>query len=832
MKKQFLLLFFVLFNVSLIFGQSLSGIKIFINPGHGGYTSNDRHILETDYWESEGNLSRGLFLRDILEKMGATVIMSRVTNTEEDDLQPTSLIAALANTYNPDYFHSIHSNATGTSNRANYTLMLYQGTTSAPTYPPSKTMADLVGKEIYGAHRTTRLDVFGDFTFYNSTGPYLGVFVGLNSPGTLSESSFHDYVPESYRLRNQNYLKHEAWAIAKAFLAYWGKPPLTTGIIAGVVRDPDLKVSYTYLTPDDAKVPVNKVKVTLKALDASNTMEPKICMGDSLNNGFFMFDELTPGQYKVYYEAPGYFSDSSTVTVLAGKNAFADKDLFATIPPAVASISPAPGDSLYPGKKDIIIDFTRTMNRATVESAISINPQASFTLTWQSDKRVTVSTSSLPFNTALTLTISGAAEESPHGLHLDGNKDGAAGDSYSYSFKTKVQDVIAPVVESIYPQDNRDNVEPMPLVNIAFNEQLNTSTISGRIKLVKNSDQTVIPMKGSYFALNGQECVFSFLPADTLLENESYSIVISPGVEDQFKNAISSEKVYTFKTGRKLPAMTYIDKFESGFTASWANPSDYSSGVVNTGTSFASSSTYKFYGSSSSMQLNYSFDTGASSWLLREYLRSGAPKTVTFSNGGIVQAYIFGDASGNKFRFCVADGNNFSGLEVSPWYTIDFLGWRLVSWNIVRDGVGVWDGKGNGVLDGQLKFDSFQMTYNPGSPSSGFICFDNLRASNETYVGVEKEEGTAKPSSYSLAQNFPNPFNPSTSLSYQLPENSFVSLKVFDLLGREVATLVNQEQTTGKYRVEFNAGNIPSGIYIYMLKAGNYKETKKMMLLK
>jgi glucuronoarabinoxylan endo-1,4-beta-xylanase len=99
-------------------------------------------------------------------------------------------------------------------------------------------------------------------------------------------------------------------------------------------------------------------------------------------------------------------------------------------------------------------------------------------------------------------------------------------------------------------------------------------------------------------------------------------------------------------------------------------------------------------------------------------------------------------------------------------------------------------------------------------------------------VGVEKEEGTAKPSSYSLEQNYPNPFNPSTSLSYQLPENSFVSLKVFDLLGREVATLVNQEQASGKYRVEFNAGNIPSGIYIYMLNAGNYKETKKMMLLK
>ncbi|MGE5353770.1 MAG: Ig-like domain-containing protein, partial [Acidobacteriota bacterium] len=791
MKKQILLLFFVLFNVSLIFGQSLSGVKIFINPGHGGYTSNDRHILETDYWESEGNLSRGFYLRDILQKLGATVIMSRVTNTEEDDLQPTSKIAALANTYNPDYFHSIHSNATGISTKANYTLMLYQGTTTAPTYPQSKTMADLVGKEIYGAHRTTRLDVFGDFTFYNSTGPYLGVFIGLNMPGTLSESSFHDYVPESFRLRNQNYLKHEAWAMAKAFLAYWGKPPLTTGIIAGVVRDPDQKVSYTYLTPDDAKMPVNKVKATLKALDPSNAMEPKVCLGDSLNNGFFMFDELTPGQYKVYYEAAGYFGDSATVTVEAGKNTFADKDLLSNIPPVVASISPAPGDSLYPGKKDVIIDFSRSMKRSSVESAISITPQAPLTFTWASDKRVTVSTASLPHNTAFTITVSSSAEEISHGIHLDGNKDGAAGDSYSYTFRTRVQDLTPPVILSVYPQDGRENIEPMPLINIAFNEQLNTSTVSGRIKLVKNSDQTVISLKGSYFPISGQESVFSFVPADTLLENESYSVVISSGVEDLFKNAISTEKVYKFKTGWKLPAMNYIDKFESGFTANWANPADYSSGVVNSGTSFASSSTYKFFGSNSSMQLNYSFDKNASSWLLREYLNTGAPKNVTFSNAGIVQVYVFGDASGNKFRFCVADGSNFSGLEVSPWYTIDFLGWRLISWNIIRDGVGVWEGKGNGALDGQLKFDSFQMSYNQGSPASGFICLDNLRASNETYVGVEKDNEAGKPSSYSLDQNYPNPFNPSTSLSYQIPENGFVSLKVFDLLGREVATLVN-----------------------------------------
>ncbi|MGE5429425.1 MAG: Ig-like domain-containing protein [Syntrophomonadaceae bacterium] len=834
MNKKVLLFIIMLLNSSLVLGQALTGVKICINPGHGGHDpANDRHILETDFWESEGNIAKGLYLKAMLEKLGATVIMTRTTNNDADDL-PLSQIVAIANDNKVQLMHSIHSNATGTTSKSNYTLMLYQGTNLTPTYPDSKTMSQFLGAEINSAHRTTDFRLAGDFDFYGTGKAYLGVFKGLGMPGTLSEGSFHDYIPESWRLRNEAYLKHEAWAITKAFLSFWGKPSLTTGIVAGIVRDPDQTVSYTALTSQDAKKPINKVKVTLKAGDPSNTMAPIVYNGDDQNNGFFMFDELAPGQYKLYYEAAGYFSDSSVVTVEASKNTFGDKDLSSSVPPVVVSVSPSAGDSLYPGKKDVVIDFSRIMNRTSVESAISINPQVPLAFTWSTDKKVAISTSALPFNTSFTLTISEAAKESSHGILLDGNKDGAAGDSYSYSFKTMVQDVSAPVVESVFPSNNMEYVDPMPLVNICFNEPINTSTISGRVKIIKNSDQASVAIKGNYFILNNQKSVFSFFPVDTLLENESYSVVLSPGLEDQYKNAISSEKVYTFKTGAKLPAMVFIEKFESGFTTNWASPLTYASGIVNSETNFTASTTYKFYGSSSSMQLNYSWDKNAASWFLREYLSSGTPKTVTFSSTGVLQTYVFGDGSRNKFRFCVADESDFSGLEVSPWYTVDWTGWKLVGWNMSKDGLGVWDGntKSNGTLNGPLKFDSFQLTYTPGNQAAGFLCFDNLRAANVSFVGVEKENGTGKPSSYALDQNYPNPFNPSTTLSYQIPGNSFVSLKVFDLLGREVATLVNKEQTAGKYKVQFNASNIPSGIYIYMLRTDNYKETKKMVLLK
>ncbi|MDP1879373.1 MAG: T9SS type A sorting domain-containing protein [Parachlamydiaceae bacterium] len=94
------------------------------------------------------------------------------------------------------------------------------------------------------------------------------------------------------------------------------------------------------------------------------------------------------------------------------------------------------------------------------------------------------------------------------------------------------------------------------------------------------------------------------------------------------------------------------------------------------------------------------------------------------------------------------------------------------------------------------------------------------------------------PTSFSLAQNYPNPFNPSTVISYKLSENSYVTLKVYDLFGREVATLVNEIKQSGNYKLTFNSLHLersremPSGVYFYSLRAGNFTETKKMLMIK
>ncbi|MCB0285734.1 MAG: T9SS type A sorting domain-containing protein, partial [Calditrichaeota bacterium] len=98
-------------------------------------------------------------------------------------------------------------------------------------------------------------------------------------------------------------------------------------------------------------------------------------------------------------------------------------------------------------------------------------------------------------------------------------------------------------------------------------------------------------------------------------------------------------------------------------------------------------------------------------------------------------------------------------------------------------------------------------------------------------TGIETvEPGVAK--SYSLEQNYPNPFNPSTTIAFALPESQKISLKIFDITGKEIATLISGDRPAGSYQITFDASNLASGIYFYQLNAGSFSATKRMMLIK
>ncbi len=329
----------------------LSGIKIYINPGHGGYDANDRSIWtipvsETwtnpeGYWESKSNLVKGLALKEMLEKAGATVIMSRVTNksgsrdisyypnaTAEElaelkngDDRDLSAIAEEANANDVDHFISIHSNSLNT--QTNYLLMLYHGKTGEPTVAQSDAMAASSG----AIQITNPLTVWtspqpllrGDLTFYGDD-MGLGVLRPLTVPGFLSEGSFHDYAPETHRLCNDDYCKLEALRMYQHFHKWFKRDLPQTATICGWVKSSNELVDilnqpkFIYVpNSDDQWLPLNGAKVELYEGDTKVSEKTT----DNWYNGVFAFYDLEPGDYRIVASKDKYSTWETDVTVKA-----------------------------------------------------------------------------------------------------------------------------------------------------------------------------------------------------------------------------------------------------------------------------------------------------------------------------------------------------------------------------------------------------------------------------------------------------------------------------------------------------------------------------------
>jgi Secretion system C-terminal sorting domain/Outer membrane protein Omp28 len=108
---------------------------------------------------------------------------------------------------------------------------------------------------------------------------------------------------------------------------------------------------------------------------------------------------------------------------------------------------------------------------------------------------------------------------------------------------------------------------------------------------------------------------------------------------------------------------------------------------------------------------------------------------------------------------------------------------------------------------------------------SEFITYNNL-------IATDVEDEVVVPSNYFFSQNYPNPFNPTTTINYALPEANNVQIKVYNLIGKEVAILADEQKQAGRYKLTFDASGLPSGVYFYRIQAGTYSETKRMILLK
>ncbi|MCK4271544.1 T9SS type A sorting domain-containing protein [bacterium] len=278
---------------------------------------------------------------------------------------------------------------------------------------------------------------------------------------------------------------------------------------------------------------------------------------------------------------------------------------------------------------------------------------------------------------------------------------------------------------------------------------------------------------------------------------------------------------------RMVPAFgdpTILDDFELG-TNDWWDPDGSGStyGIFyDTGEDWYTNSTVfvsdtlTVYDGLRSAMLAYQWEHPDSAGLVREYAAPGThPQTYQFSNSDKLEVWLHGNASGDLFRFCVDDSD---GHEASIWLSIDWTGWQLVSWDLAVDSVEAWVG-GNGVLDGPMvDFDSFQI----------------LKAEA---TDIQPQSMGEVPGRYSLAQNYPNPFNAQTQIQFTVGETGHISLRVYNVMGQLVKTLVDGEMDTGEHRTVWNGTDendraLASGIYFCRMEAGEYTESIKMTFLR
>lgn len=855
MKRSLILLALVLIVSSYAFAQrtDLSGIKICIDPGHGGHSdATDRHVIPdpgTNYYESESNFQKALLLKSLLEAKGATVILTRYTNDYPTDAEPS--LAARVQTANENdvtWFHSIHSNALGSVNTGtNYTLMMVREKIvdgGDPTYGPGTgqpqtqeawSIVTMMGPNIQYNMRTQRWSRVLDWTFYGgSNGGYtLGVLRGLQMPGELSEGEFHDYFPVTRLLMNNAYCKMEAYAIRDGFLQYFGVPANTLSIVAGILSEPG----------------------TNKMIDAAQVRllpENIVYTGDLYHNGFFMFDSLQAGPHTLIFGTPKYYVDTVQINVTRGSTLFSDRQIESTIPPYVILSTPIDKDTSFAASGQLKIVFSRIMDTASVRTAFSLTPKVKGNFLWSNNNTVLVfkpDSVVLPFNTAYVLRLDSSARSEPtartrNGFLLDGNADGRTGDSFQISFRTRPVDVWPPVMVSAYPTAGSTIAGSNSVINFTFDEPLDPKSVTTTNVVVQEVGTGNRQLTLQYSEANRHGAINVF-PQGGLKPGRSYKVRIS-GLTDLSGNPIPvSTPLWTFSVAPLDLQFTSIEDFSTS-VGSWATPgySGNTTGIDSASFSRDSITTLSILPSTSkSGRLTYYWNTTtATDWLIREYLNAGAGRNLTWDpHGAKLQTYVFGDGSGTLFRFAVDDsatatpGGPTQNHEVNQWIPVNWVGWQLVEWDFDRDSVGTWIG--DGKLVGSLRFDSYQLKYPAGSKTtSGTIYFAQLQVAKGTVTAVEPTASSI-PFRFGLDQNYPNPFNPTTAISYQLSANSFVTLGIFDILGRQIRTLVAMQQAAGRYQIQWDGrddrgASVSSGVYLYQLRAGSSVVTKKMVLLK
>lgn len=812
--------------------SGLEGFKIFLDPGH----SQTENMGLYNYSEAEKVLRVAKELQNLFETQTdiEAVHLSRLTDADQVSLSERT---DLANSLGVDFYYSIHSDAGAST--SNSTLTMYGGWrkngNTVEKYPAGgKDFGDILNVDLSGAMRIANRGNYADRIYYqgvvynhDNQWPYLHVNRTTNMASLLSEGGFHTNPTQQQRNMNAKWKKLEALSAFRSFLKYKGIEPPAVGIATGIITD------------EDSGLPVNGVVVTIgEKSDTTDTYQSLFKNYSNkpgqLRNGFYWIDGLTPGEeVEVVFSSENYQTKTVSLTLSndpAGETkdnlSYLDVSLTSNKPPLVESVEAENGlERVIPGMDPIAITFNRIMNKESVENAISVSPETPLSFEWQDDATILIQTDSLAYNSDYTFTIADStAKNDVTGQFLDGDEDGFEGGSYQFDISTSTEDITAPQLLSYWPNDSVASAEIRPVIRMVYDEEIaDNSVASNVISVQRISDGRYAYGKVGHVVINGQS-VLHFFTTQDLVNRETYRVRIKDGLEDVNGNETEAFSFTFTVKEEEITEKTIIDNFNAGLEGWWQpQASGSTSGIITEVTSSAADTeeTVISVESTGSMKLNYGWDTEASNPYIREYLPSTADQNNNrFGIDDVLQMYVLGDGSNNQFRFMIKDGD--SKYEASQWYTLNWKGWKLVSWNLSDDPVYAWV-NGDGVLDGDnFLVDGIHLRYADGGLEQGTLWFDDLRFvkrsaySPPTSAGIITED-----QNISL---YPNPA--ANRVTIEAGE-TISEASIYNMSGR---LIYNKLFNTTKIDIDLQQFN--QGLYLVKVETGNGTYTKKLNVVK
>jgi hypothetical protein len=479
------------------------------------------------------------------------------------------------------------------------------------------------------------------------------------------------------------------------------------------------------------------------------------------------------------------------------------------LPPTVVSASPQPAQSNVRLYKPIVIKFSTPMDSATTINALSVAPSLAKSVSWNSDyTTLTLQPASLLVpSTSYAVKVDTSAKSRLLTRSFDGNGDGIPGDPYQYNFTTEAANSAPLSIIQTFPKPNAQGVSIYADLSLRFSFPLSSSTVTGHVSIQDAVGNTVSISNLTVDSLNEQGWIFS--TPSQLIPNRTYRIIAVAGIKDLYGHVTSRDTSIQFTTSGLVvtPGIT-LESFDSN-TRSWQQPTSNTGSALfdSLATSFAIVTEKKLVGTASG-KLAYRFTQSKSGVI--DLTALGRP---TLDPYNTLSIWVYGDESGNRLEAVFQPANQKFSLG-----TIDWRGWKFFSITL-----GALTGPGRQLTD-------FIVRQADSAAMSGRLYFDDIQL-NATITGITQHAGAA-PLLYQLGQNFPNPFNPTTTIGFEVPFRTHLKLTVFDVLGQEVATIANGEYEAGIYRLAWNASSMPSGVYFYRIEASGYVNTQKMVLMK